>query len=106
LRIPALDAGPIEQIHPFTIAHYDEELRVASLFVRDMGRDTFTGLLARRVQQLPLLAVRVEGPYGSLQLNPHHADTIVSSGLLCLCLSRLTRTSRFLRAPEWESRRW
>jgi hypothetical protein len=41
LYIPALEAGPIEQIHPFTIAHYGEERRVAPLFVRDVGRDTF-----------------------------------------------------------------
>jgi hypothetical protein len=42
------------------------------------------------VQLLPQLVVRVEGPYGSLQLTPHGADTVVSSGLLFLFLSRLT----------------
>ncbi len=78
LRIPALERVPIEQLHPFSIAHYNKEESVVSLFVRDMGRDTFTGQLAQRAKDLPSLGVQIEGPYGSLQLSPHEADTVVS----------------------------
>jgi hypothetical protein len=102
LRIPELESAFIEQRHPFSIAHFDENKSVVSVFARNMGNGCFTSLLATQANSLTRMTVQIEGPYGALQLDPSKAQTIVKrklvSPLFCVLKKRNTKLQILLSA--------
>ena len=82
LQIPSIS---LNEFHPFSISCYPTVTRGVSrltFHILDMGRDSFTHRLFNRIQNasaadIASMRVRVDGPYGRLQVDLTRYKTIV-----------------------------